>query len=150
MATPGAECEVKRQLLFAVGASCENQIRHVHAGDEQHENGRRLPHQQERGSTDIDDRAAERYRVYPAAAIRVRIFLFQAPGEEIELGASVLDGSFRGEVFDHLEVMAISNGCCFYVEPEGRPDFRAEGKVEALFSHDYDVVALAVQENRSA
>jgi len=56
-------------------------------------------------------------------------------------------GRFRRELSDHLKVMAISNGCCFRVEPEGRPDFRAEGVVEAPFSHTYDVVALAIQEN---
>ena len=145
-----AECEVKRQLFFAIGASCENQVRHVYAGDEQYEDGRRLPHQQERGGADIDDRAAERHRVDTAAAIRVRIFLFEAQGEEIELSPSVRDARFRRELSDDLKVIAVPNRRRLRVEPEGCPDFRAEGIVEVLFSHAYDVVALAIQENRLA
>lgn len=109
-----------------------------------------MPHIQERGCPDIDDRVAELHRVDPSAAIGLWIFLLEAPCDEIELSARVYHTRVRGKTSNDLEIMNVANGCRLRVEPERCPNLRAEGIVEAFFSHAHDVVMLAVQEHRLA
>ena len=60
--SPGAERLLERQLLFPIGAPREQKVGHVHAGDQQDEQSRRLPDGEKRGRSLVDHRPRERDR----------------------------------------------------------------------------------------
>ena len=73
----GAECDADGDLLLAPGEAGQQQVRHVGAGDEEHEADRAQQNQQG-GANVSDDRAGERRDLDAVPGIRLRVGFGQA------------------------------------------------------------------------
>ena len=137
-----------RHLPLPFGAARQQQAGHVRAGDEQHEDGRRLPHRQDRHEADIHHPVAERVDARHAVATGLRMIARQLLAGDSHLRFRIVERSPGSQPADRRDVERSPIGRSLGGERERSPDLRTHGEVESGRRDADDLVLLSVDVDR--
>jgi hypothetical protein len=135
----GPERHAHGQLLLALGAAREQQVRDVRAAEQQQQERRRLPHRHEVRGAWIAHAAVEREHRHGPVGVRLRIRLPLGLDQRLHLGVGALQRDAVGQPAHHDQPPAIAAVHHVLVEDERHPEPGAHRDAEARRRHaDHD------------
>ena len=145
----GAEGEPDGDLPPPLRCAREQKVGDVRAGDQQHDERRRLPEREQRPGAFVEHAAEEREHAHAVVAVRVRIVTREPRGEHRHFRLRVLERRAGPQVADDREVSQVAARRHLRIERDGGPDFGALGEGESRRHHADDDVRLAVDDDRT-
>jgi hypothetical protein len=148
-ATIGAQGEAHGELTLPLGAPREHEVRHVHAGDEQHQGRGHLPEADDgaRAQPDILEAALQAHHLYVARRVRLGMLLLQALRHHGHGGPGLLESAPRGQQTEHVQVVRLARSGSRRRQHQGRPHLGAFQEPEPSGRDPDHAVGLTVDEN---
>ena len=139
-----AEGEAQRELAPAFRPAGEHEVRDVHAGDEQHEDGRRLPDDEKGRDDGIAEAPVEPRDLEATGEVGLGMVVLETPRNHFEERLRVLRGTAVGKNAEGRQVVLVAPRDAGNGQREGRPELATVGEMEARGGDAHDRVRLAV------
>ena len=149
-AAAGAEGQAQRQLALPLGAAREDEVRDVDAGDQHHQDGRRLPDGQDVGQHRIAESEVEGSDGDAAAGVGLRVLLLDPARDDGQLRSRLGQRASVGQAAQDGQVVLVAPGLGGRGQRQRDPGLRAVGELEPRRGDADDLVRLHVQGHRAA